>query len=58
MKNTDNKISRRDFLKFLGIVFIGIFLSPLSRFFEKFKKEENTFIKEAKYYTTNNDLLG
>ncbi len=54
------KITRRNFLKFIGVYLIGAAVLPFEKFFNSSKKPKKTFInpKEAKYYTTANDLAG
>ena len=54
----EKKISRRHFLKILGVMILSAFLSPLIRFFTKQKESQSSSLKEAKYYTSHDDLLG
>lgn len=47
---------RRDFLKKLGILLTSCGLYPLSKILSDPQKPKG--LKEAKYFTTNNDLAG
>ena len=58
MLDQEKKITRRHFLKILGVMILNALASPLIRLFEKSKENENSSLKEARYYTQNDDLLG
>ncbi len=54
------QMKRRDFLKQIGIFVIGLLALPFRRLFgiaDGTPKKTNT-PREAKYYTTSDDLLG
>ncbi len=57
---TSKQMKRRDFLKQIGIFVIGLLALPFRRLFGIADGTPKKTIppKEAKYYTTDDDLLG
>lgn len=57
---TSKQIKRRDFLKQASILLMGLFVLPVRQLFgigDETQKKTN-LPKEAKYYTTSDDLAG
>lgn len=56
------KIKRRDFLKTAGSFLTGIILIPIGRLLgiipKPRRENHNTSLKEAKHYTTDDNLAG
>lgn len=58
MPDDQKKLSRRRFLKCLGLMITGVLIFPVLKSLEKLKKSKDSSLKEARYYTQNDDLLG
>ena len=54
----NKQITRRSFLKILGGVVLSSLLLPLSKTLPSFSDTNKKNLKEAKYYKSNDSLLG
>ncbi|MCK5012635.1 MAG: hypothetical protein KAS66_02360 [Candidatus Omnitrophica bacterium] len=52
-------MERRDFLKRMGCLVLGVFLMPLTRFFQERKASQTGLpMREARHYTSGDNLAG